>query len=322
MFHQGDSLLVNETLFFERYSVFTVDGVFRRALELKDSAALDSVGTPPTQARLYQALIWFEDTYRFVSHAFGDGSLLYFDVRVPQGKPESGVKRDSVRLFRVALNGRVLTEYGPLFAHEEFRQFEEFDTRTLIFLPPGASRCSGEWPGCVWTTDAFRPRSMFATRGSELLQAPGDYFGFQVFDEHGKLTRIVRVPHVRRPVTDADIATVREAAFRRIKPGDDRKKFEPYFNSMKFPKEMPASDRMIVDARGNVWLQRFAITRDSVNSWGVFDPKGRFLGEVATPRHLIISEIGSDYVLGISIEESGAELVVVYPIIHPDTQRE
>lgn len=51
--------------------------------------------------------------------------------------------------------------------------------------------------------------------------------------------------------------------------------------------------------------------------WSVFATDGSWLGTVATPPYFTISEIGSDYLLGVHRDELGVERVRRYRLVKP-----
>ena len=73
---------------------------------------------------------------------------------------------------------------------------------------------------------------------------------------------------------------------------------------------------MLVDAEGNVWTRHFSIG-DRQSEWTIFDPTGRWLGVLALPPGLNVKEIGSDYVLGVVVDDLDVEYVRLYALAKP-----
>jgi hypothetical protein len=67
---------------------------------------------------------------------------------------------------------------------------------------------------------------------------------------------------------------------------------------MPYPKHMPAYDKLIVDAEGNLWIEDYHRPTDKETRWAVFDSTGQMLGAVTMPERFVPLEIGADYVLG------------------------
>ena len=80
-----------------------------------------------------------------------------------------------------------------------------------------------------------------------------------------------------------------------------------------FPETFPAYRSFLVDDERNLWVAEYR----RWPRWAVFDPEGRFLGNVPTPRNGQVTHIGSDFVLGVWRDEMDVEQVRVYRLIKP-----
>jgi hypothetical protein len=78
---------------------------------------------------------------------------------------------------------------------------------------------------------------------------------------------------------------------------------------------LPAITRALVDGSGNVWMEEFRIDPRAAGTWSVFDPGGRWLGQVQTPAGVKVMSISRDEVLGVAKDENDVERVVVYPLL-------
>ena len=78
----------------------------------------------------------------------------------------------------------------------------------------------------------------------------------------------------------------------------------------------PAFSSFIGDAAGHLWVREYDFPREERPAplWTVFDPEGRVLGYLETPRGLRIFEIGADYILGRMRDELDVEYVQVWPL--------
>ena len=84
---------------------------------------------------------------------------------------------------------------------------------------------------------------------------------------------------------------------------------------------IPAFSELIIDRTGRLWV-REANPADAVSvgqtttypvgpsHWSVFDPRGRWLGDVTMPARFWPKEIGEDYVLGVARDELDVPTVV------------
>ncbi len=103
-----------------------------------------------------------------------------------------------------------------------------------------------------------------------------------------------------------------EAAQPRARP--DRRRL---FLDWTYPTFKPALDDLQVDSEGNVWASSYRVDPARPAEWSVFDPSGRWLGQVETPPGLEIAEIGSDYIVGVWMDDLGVEFVRLYSLHKP-----
>ena len=80
---------------------------------------------------------------------------------------------------------------------------------------------------------------------------------------------------------------------------------------------LPAFDRMLVDRAGKLWVRSGSTSFGGSSStdateWSVFNPSGRWLGDVTMPPRFIPTDIGPDYVLGVSRDADDVETVALY----------
>ncbi|MFQ5680381.1 MAG: hypothetical protein ACE5HP_13095 [Gemmatimonadota bacterium] len=84
---------------------------------------------------------------------------------------------------------------------------------------------------------------------------------------------------------------------------------------------MPALQQLRVDELGHLWAQHFRAPWEKTPRWSVFDPLGRWLGEVETPAGFRIFAIGSDWVLGVTRDELDVEYVRLLPLVRGNDWR-
>ena len=85
---------------------------------------------------------------------------------------------------------------------------------------------------------------------------------------------------------------------------------------MPVPDTKPAYSSLHVDSEGNVWAEEYrqgwwAFTDNYPRSWTVFNPQGEWLGAVRLPPRFTVYQIGSDYILGLTRDETEVERVQV-----------
>lgn len=76
----------------------------------------------------------------------------------------------------------------------------------------------------------------------------------------------------------------------------------------------PAFDRLLADRVGNLWVREGSAgpLASRPTNWSVFNAAGRWLGDVAMPGSFSPTDIGRDYVLGVSRDADDVERVALY----------
>ena len=146
-------------------------------------------------------------------------------------------------------------------------------------------------------------------------------YEIRAFRDDGTLARIVRREHVLREPTEDDrkpyvdeqlamYATIPDLPPEVVERA--RKSFEPTPRAETFP----AFSTVLSDAVGNLWVREFDFPREERPAplWTVFDPDGRVLGFIETPKGLRIGQIGEDYILGHHRDELDVEYVQLWPL--------
>jgi len=88
--------------------------------------------------------------------------------------------------------------------------------------------------------------------------------------------------------------------------------------TMEYPETMPAYTAMQIDDTGHLWLRVFSPPGVNRESWEIFSPDGTWLGTVAVPLGTAVTQIGSDYLLGIHQDELGTEVVRLHRLVRPE----
>jgi hypothetical protein len=171
----------------------------------------------------------------------------------------------------------------------------------------------------------FGPRSSTATGEDVLYYGYGPAFEIQTIGFDGSQRASIRRAYQPIPITDADLEAFK-AEMRAALPEERHPAVERIFDEQDVPATMPSFRRMEVDALGHLWVLEYdearpifnpfpgAPTRaaDRASRWSVFDEEHSFLGTVAVPPELRITQIGRDFVLGVHTDELGVERVRMY----------
>ena len=146
-------------------------------------------------------------------------------------------------------------------------------------------------------------------------------YEIRAFRGDGTLARIVRREHVLRTPTQEDLEPYIEeqlAMYATIPdfPPEMVEQARKSFESTPLAEAFPAFSRVLSDAIGNLWVREYDFPREERPAplWTVFDPEGRVLGFVETPKGLRIGQIGEDYILGHFRDELEVEYVQVWAL--------
>ena len=157
--------------------------------------------------------------------------------------------------------------------------------------------------------------------GDLVVASPTTRYEIRAFRGDGTLARIVRREHVLRAPTQADLEPYIEeqlAMYATIPdlPPAIAEQARKSFGSTPLAKTFPAFSTILSDAAGNLWVREYDFPREERPAplWTVFDPEGRVLGFIETPKGLRIGQIGEDYILGHYRDELDIEYVQMWPL--------
>ena len=83
------------------------------------------------------------------------------------------------------------------------------------------------------------------------------------------------------------------------------------------PETMPAISRLLIDQRGNTWVETFRHAGEQANEWTIFDRSGAAFARASMPAHFLALSIGETYVAGRYVDGSGQHHLRVYSITWP-----
>jgi len=228
-----------------------------------------------------------------------DGSLV-LRVPTPQAEIKKGKWIEPASYLRVStIDGAKVGQVGPLVLGERFTRFEGRNSVTANVI--------------------FGRRGIVATAPSGVLTGTGDHFELTLRHPDGTPVRTIG----RRHSPTAASASVIEAYRQQLVNTSDLATIDPMmaqvqrrlFAELPHRDTLPAITRALVDGRGNVWMEEFRIDEKATGTWSVFDPGGRWLGQVQTPAGVKVLSISHNAVLGLTKDEDDIEHVVVYPLL-------
>ena len=214
---------------------------------------------------------------------------------------------DSTRLFWVSREGALTDSSARLMATELFG----FDLRA--------------GPDRKVTTPLARPfaPSLRVAPGPELVWA-GDGAAWEVWGwgADGKVSRILRLPLERPLLTsvfrDTFIARYREQVAG-AGPSTLPAQFAAGIESTPFPTHLPAFAQLMAGEDSTLWVQHAGLSEgvpgDASQLWTVFDPAGRWSGDVTMPSRFHPTAVGRGWILGLQPDAVGALRVRLYPLV-------
>lgn len=238
-----------------------------------------------------------------------DGRALFQrdEVAFPFAGTEGAVITDSTRLFWLSRQGTFADSSSRLVAGELFG----------LSIPGGR--------GERFMAPLARPLApvLQVAAGAEVVWI-GDGSSWEVrgLDGRGNVVRIIRLARTRTVLTQAlrdsfiigyrkGVAAMSELAIQR--------QFAAGLATAPFPPQLPAYQGLLAGADTTLWVQHAGLFDGTVGDAGlmrsVFDPAGRWLGDVMLPPRFQPTAVGRGWILGLWYDDSGAPRVRLYPIV-------
>jgi hypothetical protein len=281
--YRGDSIMARDSRRWV-HSFYDSDGNLGRTLGLNLMETDPSTGFP-TAATSLQLV-------------FGDGSFLASRSAVtPLGGPTETVSHPPVTFLRYSAEGTLLDTIG-VYATPAIRLLAG-DSPLVGTGPPFFHRfvsTADETSVYVGSVDGFEIRRVSVLDGSETL---------------------IRASHVDLTTTDADREAYRESARHYAELGRrEPQDVERALLEVEFPETTPPFSQLMADSEGYLWVRHYKPGRSQgPETWSVFSPEGYLLGTLETPERLEVRQIGSDFILGVWIDEFDVQFVRKYALV-------
>ncbi|MEO6067162.1 MAG: hypothetical protein ABIQ41_04155 [Gemmatimonadales bacterium] len=238
-----------------------------------------------------------------------DGRYLFQrdEVAFPFAGAEGSLVTDSTRILWLSRAG-TFTDSTPRLVAGELFGFSlraERDRRVLAPLarPLAPALRVAAGADVVWTGDG----ASWEIRG---------------VDEHGWLTRILRIRRERPLLTpafrDSFVARFRIRAAASGVTAIQRQ-FADGMGSAPFPERLAAFGDLLAGQDSTLWAQHVGLVEglpgDGSLVWTVFDPAGRWSGEVTMPPRFRPTAVGHGWILGIWRDATDVPRVRLYPLV-------
>jgi hypothetical protein len=222
----------------------------------------------------------------------GQGRILLGTGQPFGGQLTTGVHMDSADFMIADLSGAIEEMVGRFPFYERYVHLYPGGIRSTIGLPFGRGTQVAAGNGRIYLTTA-------------------DGFQIYVHGVDGGLERIFRIAQELRPVTQTDIERYVDSRQRLTNPR--RRGVEArLLHEIPFPETFPPFADLVRDTEGYLWATEYRRPGDRSARWIIFDPEGRWLGAVEGPDGFRAYQIGSDYILGVHVDELGVEQVQMY----------
>jgi hypothetical protein len=260
-------------------TLFVIDGQRLRATFMTSSGEL--IRTIPISSHDEKGILT----------AYGlllDGRLVAGNwLHVPHNEMDGPVRRDS---FAIVLMGQRLGNLD-----------------TLVMVPgeeyyPRKGREEGhEFPSIGYP--AFGRGTVFETNGRRIVVGSNEPGGIRLYDDKGKLLRIIRTLSLPEPVTEV---IRKRKAQDWTRPEEERR----------FPAVFGYHERVMLGGEGTIWLERQRRYNDEGRRFVVHDSTGRAIATVRCPDRMRPYQVGPQEIIGLWRDPDDVEHVRVYRVVH------
>lgn len=159
---------------------------------------------------------------------------------------------------------------------------------------------------------------LVAGTGRRIAVAPGIDYQILFYRPDGSLASLVRRAYTPRPLTAADVSRYKE--YRNDQPlprGIPQQMADAFRGAVEkapYPGTLPPYTQLMFDPDGNLWVQSPVIVPDDPAEWMVFDSTGALVASATTPARLRVTQIGTDWLLGIWQDPDEVQHIRAYGI--------
>lgn len=300
-----------------RLMIYDRDGVFLRAIGRQ--------GEGPGEFENPARLVWKGDT--LVVWDYQLRRLTYFD----QGGELLRDERLDLPFFFSELvfrpDGRLWVQRGPMYSMPPRPETEGIGWILLLDLETQSADTLIRWRDESMVTVRmeqfmtalprwYSPRLEWAAApDGKVFVARGERYEIEVYSPEGERVGTIRREYTRYPPSAGEreqaVAWSEERAERYGASADRvRKAFE--IADLK-----TAMTALVVADDGHLWVRVSTEDDRSSATWDVFDPAGRYLGPLVTPRRLTIHRITGDALYGVLYDEFDVPYVKRFAIRQP-----
>jgi hypothetical protein len=167
-------------------------------------------------------------------------------------------------------------------------------------------------PGSGFARDAhgpqsvqFSPEALSTAAGDRIYGGWSGRYEIRVYDSTRSPVQVIRAEAVAEPVTDQMRKAVGEVWLETRSP-------------KVFSEVLPFFIRLLATPDNWLWVRRHPPPEAREHRWDIFDPEGQLRSVLRVPAGYRLTEVGSDYVLGVWRNEDDVESVRGYRVGRPD----
>lgn len=136
-------------------------------------------------------------------------------------------------------------------------------------------------------------------------------YEIEVWTLEGDLARVIRRRGARRIASQQEVESGWDAALQR----HDEPLRSRIRSIVDVPDRVPAVTALLTGPAGELWVGRYPDMQEAdEQTFEVFDGQGRLLGELKLPDRIRVQEVGSDHIVGITVDEVGVQYVEVFSL--------
>jgi len=213
---------------------------------------------------------------------------------------------------------------GEMHYVKLFRETGDGEAYAELLRVPAYEATEGQ-PGLNFVV--YGPAGRIAASNTHICTGFSNEFAITCHDHAGRARTIVRRSLLPRSISDADRSFYRDMVLSTTKraPPDVVAKIEETVRSTQFASRAPAFGRLMLAQSGDIWVSEFDRSEMAVGSsaarttqvplrWSVFSSEGEWLSDLTLPARFTPHEMGTDYVLGVSLDAEDGERVTLYRI--------
>jgi hypothetical protein len=172
----------------------------------------------------------------------------------------------------------------------------------FVPLPQNTLRVQVDGTPIIFMNLPFAPITAVAAAGNVVYYTDGVH-SVRILTPELVERGVLRLGSAPEPLSDAVRDRVIDSFAARAPPARQPEIVTAMKSSPNMPSTMPSFRRLLADAAGRLWAQRYRRPDDSVQTWYVFTPDGLAVSQVSVPDDLNVVSIGDDYLAGWSFME-------------------